>query len=660
MFDQMKVGVSLTLTGDAPAKIKAFQSLVSKSATATEALNTKLESTNIILATFSTRLEKLNPLLQDFYTKITTSASAFGDLNKGIRASSLATGGLGRSLSATSVKMANATRSASLLKDELVGLAAAGGSAELLSTKGGGGGRGTGGGGHGGMGIHGHTTIGPYGIGAAAFGGLGLTALGAGFLLSGGYKAEGRFQQAQMQFAAQGFGDKVNAAATHVAETTHLKGISQTDMMQAITDALTITKDPNSAMTLAPQIAKMNLANQVLFSASGAHWTHQMTQSVIQTAEKLSGSTNPAIIGPLINMVEKAIAVEGGPIRLSPLTLNTVVGQMGPIQKIISAAGFQELIPIIQASKQRGMIGTQYRGIVGSILSGKIATPYLLNMEALGLVDPAKVIKEPHGLGYLMKPQAFKGADLIGPNMVEWVRQDFLPLMRKKGLITPGMTDAQQNTAIATESFKILPKAYAGLIAQIADMMNKIDKFQAVMQHAKDTTTLYSDALRMNAGATVVLSAAWEDFNKSLGKATSPTITTGLLKLADWLEKLSRIIGFFGMGGGTGNKDPGIMARHPFAAQAAGYTPQLGDKLWDKVTSDPNFMNWAFLFKKKMSPATAVAQQGQSVTVQVDGRTLFNILMPYMDQANYNAAISSVNSFNLNLAATPPIVGINH
>lgn len=524
MIEQMKIGVSLLLQGDATPKIIQFQKEVSKAASSVDRLQKNLKSTDIILSTIATRLEKLNPLIEKFALEVGKSSFAMKELNIGIRNASRGTTGLGSSISSTSVKMASAARSAQLYKNELLGIAGASRSANVHRIGGGRGGNGGGSHGNAAFGRHVGQEFGSesgkigFIAGLASGGNIGLgAAIGGAVLLSESYKAQSRFQQAQAQFAGQGFGAANNQLASQTALRSRVRGVSTTDMLQAISDAATVTRNVPGAISIAPDVAKMEFANKITYGMKGRQFTNQDEMRMLQFAELRSGSTDPKKFLGTLNLLEQGYASDAA--RLSTNDIRTFGRQGASFLKNLSDRGFIEMLPLMQSlGGQRTATGATT--MQTSLFKGQ-------NMRT-----GKRAVAEFGRLGiYKNGRLAPNLAGSLTSSPVDFIYNTLLPAMAKKGITTPAQ--------ISSELGVLFTQSVTRLIQQAISQKSRIMAQVGLVPQANNIQSNYVQALNLNPGHVQAFLAAWDSMMTNMGKFSSPAVNAGMDALTKFFLHMS-------------------------------------------------------------------------------------------------------------------------
>lgn len=579
MIENMSVGVKITLTNDATPKLKLFLDQINKINIAVEALNERL--------------------------KFTTGA--FADLGKSFASSSNTLSRLNEKLSYTSKHMADAARNAVVFRQSLNGL-------------GGGGGRR---GGHGGSHLGGAIGreagggyIGSF-LGGAAFGGLStpllVGGLGAVMLGKSAFEHYGAFQQAQAQFAAQGFGSQATNQASYMATHTNIRGVSSLDLMSAISDATTATRDPAKGMQLAPTIAKMIFANKALYSMQGQNFTRQNEMQLIKFAELKAGGTDPTKIGSALNLVEKGITSEAG--RLKSLDLYTFSKQYGASLSMLSDTGLAALFPLIQ-SMGGNRAATGLQTLLTSMDKGqnlKTGKKAVAELERIGVYGKNGRLKTQYNAELHSDPIAFINDVLL------------------KHIYDAGITS---DAGVASEVNKLLTQTAGRVVMQTREQNPRIAASRRLLPYAAGIDAATAGVLNTQKGSTGALSASFDTLMITIGKLGNPSAMKGMSALTTLLDYINSILTKF-----------------------SDYKP--GDSAFGRLMKfSGNHDAFGDAAPGQAAVKTAVEHAGK-VVIQLAtsaGKTLGELIMPNLNYGLYQAQIGNQSTYNNSMHGTPPVV----
>lgn len=569
MIENMSVGVKITLTNDATPKLKLFLDQINKINIAVEALNERL--------------------------KFTTGA--FADLGKSFASSSNTLSRLNEKLSYTSKHMADAARNAVVFRQSLNGLGAGGGRR---------------GGGHGGLAgsIGREAGGGHFGgfLSGAAFGGMSppLLAGGLGALMLGksSFEAYGRYQNAQAQFAGQGFGAAANSSADYMATHSQIRGVSSTDMLHAITDASTVTRDPKQALALAPLIAKMTFANKEIYKKQGQDFSDQDVMRLLKFTELRAGTTDPTIFGRELNTTEKMFTTDAG--RLRSLDLVTASRQGAAMIHSLSDVGMFKLLPLFQSfGGMRTMTGfsTMQTALEKgqNMKTGKRAAAEFMR---LGIFGPNGKLRSQ----YLNE---------LNSDPVGFVNDVLLPAYSRHGIKTDAQTNAETNMLFTNTASRD--------ISQVRAQEARIAASARLTPIAADVGQSWQTALKTQSGTIGGLGAAYDQFATALGKLTNPGIIKGISALTDIFLGLAK-----GLTGISSLVSSPLFSKlmHPFDTVAS--AAQAGH--------------------------AAGVSPGQTIhNINIDGKQVAQAITPHLTAGMGLAQWATSSGYNNAMHQTPPV-----
>ncbi len=467
MVDAFTIGMKINVQGDANEKISAFGKIVAEANQKVNLLNRSVKKLNESLSKTSNVLGVVMPKLAEF-------AGTFTD----------------------SMKTAN-TELASFntkLKETAV-----------LSS----GGRGRGGSGGGGIGIGGILSY----FGGAQFAAM----LGGGFLLKDSFQANSHFETSYAQFAAQGYGTQADAQARALAENTNIAGVTKTQLMTAIGEASTITRNASQAFELAPSLSKMRFANQAIFSREGKDFTDTDEMNLLRSAELFSGSTKSSKVLAKLNLIQKGISSEAGNLRSEDIL--SFGKRAASILPSLSDDAWYRFIPIIQALGG-STTGFGARLFQSSLLRGQVfgtGKRATARLEHLGVLHKGKV----------------ENADLLTSDPIKWAETVLF-----KKFAAGGVTSDLQ---VAQEIKKDFSGTTAALLQQIWEMRSKIEQTVQMSHQSQGIQGGYIQALNMPAGKIVQLSASWTNLMTSIGKLSSSPVIRGLNALIYFIDGITRM-----------------------------------------------------------------------------------------------------------------------
>lgn len=652
MIEQMKIGVSIALKGDATTKLKEFRNIVQRTSEAVQTLETRLRPISDRLMRISDQLQKLNPRLRRFYEEINQGSRSLVELNNALKGGDNSFGKFNQKLTLSSQRMSNLSRSARILKDELEGVAVAGGAvaatmagaggASVISGARGGRGRGRGGRGHRGGGLHVRSPhFGFVGFsGGAIAAGLGIYGLGKSF------SANSEYMQALAQFTGQDLPGGSMQAADSFVMNTHLKGVSNIDLMQALSDASMVTKDFNQAKKLAPLLARIEYAHKPIFGESNPRMGRGDMQSMIRVAEIASGSKDVDKFYPYLDHMVRVEMSSSG--RVTGRDFQAMFrGMRGAGMHKQGMEGmdpdflFYALEPLVQEFGGPS-VGRYIAMARNHLMAGRVTTASAEDLMSLGLVKKGGYVPNKIGMMKKLKPGGVVGQDLINTNLMDWFSKVYLP-----ALTSHGITSYQDQMRHVLIDFT---NTDATLFTAFLAQMPRIQQSMQANKNAYGITAMVNLADKIPGGQVAQFSAALTNLETAIGRLTAAPMRDGLNFLTSFLTGLTDAVTDY---------QKLLNTNHPFMDKVA--------RLFD---NDPNNAAYSYLSGKnapssndnafnvkavKQHPKTAadVGAMPTTIILQVDKNELGRVVADYFDQNLNHLQIQQPNTFMPNMTPIP-------
>lgn len=531
MIEAYAIAINLLIKGDALKRMEMFANSTIRAGKNVDKLLASMLPLNKEFSAINQHLRNANPLFSSLNNRMT-------GLSERLRPVSREFGGLNSALSRTLYRTDKLIERTAILKGSLgsLGASAAGAGAGLGAGSIGGGGRH--GGFHGvGSAIAGHAT--PLSLGALAFSGYGMAA-GAGVVGAAmSYKTGMKYQQNMQQLLLQNIPGVTPGGVNEFINNTHIPGVSQIELLHSLTDAASIVKDFQSAKGLAPMLAKINYLNQTSYKGTGMAVGRQEEQAAIQAAEIVSGSKDPKVLGPMIEMMFKAFNASGG--RVRPHVFRDVAkGTRGFARGMKPEAFFYELEPLIQ--EFGSSVGSMIAQLNAHITAGRLTTASAENFAKLGLVDKKDVIYNKMGMIKKIKPGGMHGAQLVHDDPIQWIEKFWIPALASHGYTT--LQQQMQQSAISFTNRDLT------LVNAVIQQASKINSNAAINAKAMGVDQAKVMADNMSAGKMQTLSASLSDLSKALSQFITPAVNNGAEILTKFVVGLTKALNW----GETGRK----------------------------------------------------------------------------------------------------------
>ncbi|RQR78678.1 phage tail tape measure protein [Burkholderia sp. Bp9015] len=237
------------------------------------------------------------------------------------------------------------------------------------------------------------------------------------------------------RITALGLGDHATADAEKYVRAMKMMGVSTSDNMTLMRDALSIFADEHHAQMVMPTLAKMKFANEALFGAEDAHANEEKFMNMLKVIELRGGTKDEATFKNEANMVQKVLSATGG--RVGGDEWRNFIQTGGVAAKQMRQDAFYyQMEPLIQEMGGHA-VGTGLMSAYSNLYQGKTTVRAAKQMMALGLLDGKKVEYNKIGMIKQIRPGALAGGDLLKASPLEWIEQVLLPKFAAKGIKDP-------------------------------------------------------------------------------------------------------------------------------------------------------------------------------------------------------------------------------
>ncbi len=348
--------------------------------------------------------------------------------------------------------------------------------------------------------------LGMIGGGMAAAGGFGLS------LFKAPLEEAKKFQLEAAKFASLGFGDQINNQAVQFAKGMQTIGTSARDNMSIVGDAMAVFKDLNEAKMVAPLMAKMKFANEVIFGAGGVD--DKKLMDMMKVAEFRGGTKSAAEMALQANYAQKAIAGSRNRVDASAMLLALKTGGVALSQRSNEAfyLGSEPLIQEFGGSRY----GTAAMSIYQNLVQSRGTITAQQELYRLGLLN--KDMVQFNKLGMLKKalPGAFKGSAILE-------KEGELALLEKVLLPTFAAHGVTTDEGIIRELGMILGnRTGSSLMARIYQQREKLHMQTDANFHAEGLDQASARAAGTIAGKEIDLHKKWATLMNELGTTILP------------------------------------------------------------------------------------------------------------------------------------------
>lgn len=344
-----------------------------------------------------------------------------------------------------------------------------------------------------------------------------------------------RFQITLARLQALGLGAKVNADALQFARGMDIYGASMIDKLGIMRDTLSVFNDLDKARIAAPMIAKMSVANRVLYGKDRGDEITQGTIPLLKVAELRGGINDPARLKAQIDWAEKSFIASGGMVKPQDYLNAMRVGGI-PLKMMSDMAFFVKSEPLMQ--ELGGFrFGTGINAIYSNLVQGREPVRGVKELLRLKLIDPKMVEYTSIGTVKRMKPGALIGQDLLIRDPYSWIHDVLLPHLKAAGI------DPNDKMKVSNEIGAIAPNSRAANLMSTAYLQQvAIARAEQRVPHAANIQRVYASAQSTLTGAELNLTAKWRDLMIDIGKNLLPAVVPGMNALAGAIKSLDAAV----------------------------------------------------------------------------------------------------------------------
>jgi hypothetical protein len=365
--------------------------------------------------------------------------------------------------------------------------------------------------------------------------------LGAGFAGIAMFKkpleAANELNTALLRIRALGYGDATVSQSLRFAQGMDIFGMSLIDKVGIVKDALSVFNDLGHAKIAAPLIAKMVVANQVLYGKERGAEVTAGVMPLLKVAELRGGINDVKKLADQMNWAEKSYISSGGLVNPREY-LNAMKAGGIPLKLMSDLALYVKSEPIIQ--EMGGFrFGTGMNAAYNNLVQGRLparAVEELLKYKMIR--DPQHMVEWTKiGTVRRMKPGALVGQTEFFTDPYAWLTDILLPHLAKKGLkSTDQIAVANQIGAFLTNS------RGANLFSTAFLQMPAIKRAMDRVPGADDINKAYGKAPATLQGAEMNLGAQWKDLLTTVGTTMLPNAIGMLNGVAGALKALNGVL----------------------------------------------------------------------------------------------------------------------
>ena len=371
--------------------------------------------------------------------------------------------------------------------------------------------------------------------GGMAIGGYAARSTGMRMLggLGGTLDEAKKMTNERARITALGLGDQATQDAEKYVRAMNMMGVSTSDNMTLMRDALSIFADEHHAQMVMPTLAKMKFANEALFGAEDAHANEEKFMNMLKVIELRGGTKDEATFKNEANMVQKVLSATGG--RVGGDEWRNFIQTGGVAAKQMRQDAFYyQMEPLIQEMGGHG-VGTGLMSAYSNVYQGKTTVRAAKEMMNLGLVDKKNVEYNKIGMIKRIKPGALLGGDLFKASPLEWLEKVLLPQMEKKGITDPDKVKDMISTIFTN-------RTAANLFSTMYMQRNQIHKNEKLNCGAYGIDDAAKLAALQTQGKENDLLAKGRDLRREIGERIAPLYNAALDKTREIVGNLISLI----------------------------------------------------------------------------------------------------------------------
>ncbi|WP_250435768.1 hypothetical protein [Caballeronia sp. ATUFL_F2_KS9A] len=335
-----------------------------------------------------------------------------------------------------------------------------------------------------------------------------------------------------MRIKALGLGDHAAEDAIKYARAMKMYGVSTTDNLTMMRDALTIFADEHHAQMVMPTLAKMKFANESMFGAEDAHANEEKFMNMLKVIELRGGTKDEATFKDEANMVQKVLTATGG--RVGGDEWRNFIQTGGVAAKQLRKDAFYyQMEPLIQEMGGHA-VGTGLMSAYSNVYQGKTTVRAAKQMMSLGLLDPKMVEYTKIGTLKQVKPGALTGGDMLKASPLEWLEKVLLPKLAAKGITDPDKVKDMISTIFTN-------RTAANLFTTMYMQSGQIHKNEKLNAGADGIEELKAKGEQMTTGRETESLAQLKNLKQEIGEKVSPLYNAGLQMQATLTAK---VVGF--------------------------------------------------------------------------------------------------------------------
>lgn len=386
-------------------------------------------------------------------------------------------------------------------------------------------------------------------IGGALFGG---GALMAG-MLKGPYEEAKKLAQAKADFETLNLSASANSEVYAKAATMSHKilGTTLTDNVKTIHDLHTAFGDLHHAISAADQFSRFSFIARVMNDGKPVEGlVYNAAKALEHRGAKVMGSVSE--FNAESDLMERVYLGSRGKVNPTEFFNASQTGKLA--YTLMSKEELYGPFAAYMQAKSGHTAGTAAMTFASSLIGGHMTNSAKDFLSDLGLWDemispkrikmiaklqktlPLSVRKQ---MGLLMPTHGGLKSEYIEmatQNQSKFVQEVLVPAIRKR--FGMNMTDEQ----VATMLMSKFNRNTSDFMGEYVVNEMKFKKDEAIFKNSKGIGAAYQHYLKSPEGAELAASAAWKNLLTLIGSVYLPTVVSGLMHLANWLDKAGQFV----------------------------------------------------------------------------------------------------------------------
>ncbi|MGS1060059.1 phage tail tape measure protein [Burkholderia glumae] len=334
----------------------------------------------------------------------------------------------------------------------------------------------------------------------------------------------------EVRIQALGAGDHNTAKAIDFARKHKSYGVSTTENLTLMRDAMTILNDEHHAEMILPTLSKMKFANDSLFGAEQGGDNEQKFINMLKAIEQRGGTNDAATFNREANMVQKVITATGG--RVGGDQWQEFIKTGGTAAKMLRSDAFYfQMEPLIQ-EMGGDTVGSALMSGYQNLIEGRTTVRATRKLMSLGLLNKNKVEFDKIGRVKAFADGALLNTDQFKSSPFEWMEQTLLPLFEKKGI-------TKERDVLSAISSIFTNRRASNLFATMFLQRKAIHKSVALNEHAYDIDQGFNVGQTLPQGKEIDALSKKAILEEQLGSKILPLYNRGLEMTANLIERVS-------------------------------------------------------------------------------------------------------------------------